>query len=155
MPRHFLDQRNREHGDAVLGPLALANDELAVRKIDILHPKAQALHEPHARAVQQLGHQGMRAFHPGEHRVRLEPRQDDGEPARFLGARDALHPRKVHAKYLAVEEQQRSKRLVLGGGRDVAIDGERREERGHMLRTKLARVAHPVEADVAAHPVLV
>jgi hypothetical protein len=46
-------QRARQHGDAILVSLALADDDQAALEVQILHPQAQALHFAHAGSVEQ------------------------------------------------------------------------------------------------------
>jgi hypothetical protein len=70
-----------------------------------------------------------------------------------LGANDVVEPRKLDAEHLAVEKQQGAQGLVLGGGRDLVVNGERRQERGDLGGAQLGGVALAVEEDVALDPV--
>src|SRR3989442_1864705 len=51
-----------------------------------------------------------------------------------------------------IEEQQRAQRLVLGRGRDLLADGERREKGTDFRGAHLRRMPLPVEKDVALDP---
>ena len=54
--------------------------------------------------------------------------QDDGQPPGTLRMHDAVEPRDLLTEHLAVQEQQRAQRLVLGGGRHLSLNSKRRQE---------------------------
>ena len=58
-----LGQALRQRHDAILLPLPVPHHDLVVRKIDILHAQPDAIHQAHARAVQQGRHESVRAMH--------------------------------------------------------------------------------------------
>ena len=53
----------REHRDAILTALTVPHDDLATRKLDVLHPEPDRLHQPQPCAVQQTREQPVHAFH--------------------------------------------------------------------------------------------
>lgn len=58
-----LDQALRQRHDTILLPLPVPHHDLVLRKIDILHAQPDAIHQAHARAVQQGRHESVRALH--------------------------------------------------------------------------------------------
>src|SRR6185503_6391964 len=84
---------------------------------------------------------------------RLGPRQHDGEAARRARTDDSRKPWKLHAQNPLVEKKQRRERLVLRGGGDVALIGERGEKGGHVGASQLAGMALAMEDHIPAHPV--
>jgi hypothetical protein len=76
----------------------VANDHLAPLQVQILHAQTDSFHEPHARAVEQSGHQPMHAFDMGEQRAHLRLREDGGQPARLLRALHVVQPRQFHPR---------------------------------------------------------
>jgi hypothetical protein len=103
---NFCVQRLRQHGHAVLAALAITHQHLAALKIDILDTQAHHLHQPHARAVQQAGHQAMRALHALQHSGHFRGGQHHRQTGRPLGAHHVLHPGQVLAQYLTIQKQQ-------------------------------------------------
>jgi hypothetical protein len=67
-------------------------------------------------------------------------------------AHDVVEPREVLFQHLAVEEEQRAQGLVLGGGGDLAVDGQRGQELRYVGSAHLERVALAVKKDVPAGP---
>jgi hypothetical protein len=145
--------RGRQHRHPVLVALAVADDDLVRGEVDVLHAQAAALQQAKSRAVQQERHEPWHAVEPLQDGANLVPRQHDGEVQGPLGANDVVEPRKLDSEHLAVEEEQGAQSLVLGGGRDLAVNGERRQERGDFGGAHLSRVALAVEEDVPLDPV--
>jgi hypothetical protein len=69
-----------------------------------------------------------------------------------LGTDDVVEPRQLLREHLAVEEEQRAQRLVLGGTGDMALDGQRGQEPRHLESTHLERVTLAMEEDEWAGP---
>jgi hypothetical protein len=65
---------------------------------------------------------------------------------------DVVESRELDAKHFAIEEEQGAHGLVLGGGRDLVLNGERGQEGGDLRGAHLSRVALAVEEDVALDP---
>jgi len=117
-----------QHGDAVLGALAVAHDQLAALEVDVLDTQPQPFHQPHARAVQQRSDEPGRAAGLVEQRANLAGRQHDRQAPVVLGADDLVEPRQLQSQRLLVEEEERRLGLVLRGRRDPPIGGQVREE---------------------------
>ena len=92
-----------------------------------------------------MGDDGV-GFLPGEHDGQL------GRPADSFHAGDVLQ---LLVEDLLVEKKERTKRLVLSGGGDMAVDGEMAEEGSDLFLAHLGGMALVVEEDVAADPVQV
>src|SRR5438128_10706168 len=78
--------------------------------------------------------------------------QDDWEPLAALGADHVVQPGHLDLQDLPVEKQQGAQRLVLRGGRNVVLHGQRAEELRDLDRSHLRRVALSVKYDVPANP---
>ena len=63
-----------------------------------------------------------------------------------------VQPRQGCLQHLAIQEQQRRQRLVLRGGSDIALARDVVEERGHLRRAHLPRVALPEKMYKAPDP---
>jgi len=71
-----LDETVGQDCDAVFSPLAVAYEDLAPVEVNILDPQPQALDQPKAGAVEQLGDQLIVAGHGSEHSLNLLLCQD-------------------------------------------------------------------------------
>jgi hypothetical protein len=71
---------------------------------------------------------------------------------RAARAHDAVERREVDLEDVAVEEEERSQRLVLRRGADALAHGEVREEGVDLGLAHLGGMALVVEEDVAARP---
>jgi len=92
----------------VLPALAFPDHDLGPCEIDILHPQAHTLHEPHPRPVEEADHQSHRAAQMPRESIR--PPRASGPSA---GARAASPTRRLRAtaklpEDLLVEEQDRT-----------------------------------------------
>lgn len=79
----------------------------------------------------------MRPRQVGEHPPDLLWREDDGDVAGTGRALELVEPREFDVERLAVEEEDGGEGLVLGGGRDAALGGQVREERGDLVTAEL------------------
>ena len=68
----------RKHGDAVLAPFAVANEDRVLLEIDVLHSQTKALHEPKARSIEKLRDQKRSSLHAAEDLLHLLPREHHG-----------------------------------------------------------------------------
>ena len=69
-----------------------------------------------------------------------------------LGPDDVVEPWELDAEHLAIEEEQGAQGLVLGGGSDFVVNGERGQEGGDLGGAHLSRVALAMEEDVTRDP---
>jgi len=75
-----------------------------------------------------------------QQRLRVGAAQHQRQWLRALGARHVVQPRELGVVDIAVEEQDRRQRLVLGAGADVARGGQVRKEVLDVRRLQLPRV---------------
>jgi hypothetical protein len=87
-----------------------------------------------------------------QHRAYLVPGEHRGNTPRALGPHRLLDARQLDLKHLAIQEEKRAERLVLGGRRHVSLDGEPGEECLDLARAHLARVPSAMVDDEAVHP---
>ncbi len=71
-------ERFGQHRHAVLCAFAISNCDLAAGKVNVLHPKPQAFHQPETCTVHERGHQPLVAVKLAQNRLHLLARQDDG-----------------------------------------------------------------------------
>ena len=119
----------REHRDPILGALAVPDDDEVRREVDVLDAEARAFEQAQAGAVEEQRHETGNAVEVLEDGPDLVAGHDDGQVLRAPGADEVVEPGQVLLEHLAVEEQQRPERLILGGGGDLPVDGQRGEER--------------------------
>ena len=105
-PQGF-DQRGRKHRDPVLRAFAVADRDLPVAEIHVLHPKREALSQPQPRAVEQARHQPLGPFKPRKQRSHLITSQHHRHSHRALCALDSLHPGQLDLEHLPIEEKKR------------------------------------------------
>jgi hypothetical protein len=110
----------REDGDTVLGALAVTDDDLTQRAVDVLDSQTAAFEQAQPRAIEEGGHEPGRAVQLGDDRAHLVASQHDGEAFRALGPNHAVEPGQVLMQDVAIEEEERAQRLVLGGGGNLA-----------------------------------
>jgi len=89
---------------------------------------------------------------PLEDGTDLVPRQHDGQVLEPLGPDNIVEPRELDAEHFAIEEEQGAQGLVLGGGRDLVVDGERCQEGADFGGAHLGGVALAVKEDVTLNP---
>jgi hypothetical protein len=84
------DELRREHRDAVLAALAVADHDRLAEEVEVLHADGDALADPHARAVHEARYERVLAVHAIEDRVDLGSFQDCRQPARPLRPDDVV-----------------------------------------------------------------
>jgi hypothetical protein len=70
----------RHHRDAVFGPFAIANDDLALGEVEVFDPQPHTFHQAQAAAVEQLGHQLVRTRQHADDGAGLLSGQNSGQP---------------------------------------------------------------------------
>jgi len=117
-------EHRRQHGDAILVTLATAHDDLVRREVHVLDAEAAAFEHAQTGAVEQARHQAGSTVEPLEHGAYLVTCEDDRQPLGAMGAHDAVQPGKVDREHVPIEKEERAQRLVLGGRRRAAVDGQ-------------------------------
>src|SRR5947209_490319 len=114
LPGQRLLGHYRQHRDAILGALTVANDDLVHREVDVLHSQAGALEQAQPGAVEQTGHEAWRPVQLGDDCANLVASQDNRQVLRSPRPNDVVEPGKLLMQDVAIEKQQRAQRLVLG-----------------------------------------
>jgi hypothetical protein len=128
MLRQVRLDRGRQHRDPILRPLAIADGDEVGREVDVLDAEARAFEQAQAGTVEEQGQEARDAVEVLEVGPDLVARHDDGQVLGPPGAHEVVEPGQVLLQHFAVEEQQRPQRLILGGGGDLALYGQRGEE---------------------------
>jgi len=102
-----LPQACRQHRNAVLPALAVADRDLLIIEIHVLDPELEAFAQPQTRSVQQTGHQPLRPVQAPKECPHLLDRQYHRHAHRALGTLDLVHPWQLQLEHRAVEKQQR------------------------------------------------
>ena len=127
-------QLGRQHGDPVLETLAVAHQDFATRKLDILDPQAQTFHQAQAGAIKQAGNQPMGTLQSLKQRPHLGPGQHHGQALGRAGLRHVIEPRQRDLKHFPVKKQKRTLGLILRRCRDIAGHRQMGEKRLHLDR---------------------
>ena len=141
-----------QHRHPVLGALAVADHDLSKAEIQVLDPQPYAFHQAHSGAVKQTGHQGVRALHAFEDDGNLGRRENGRQALRLLRPSHVVQPGQIDAEHLAVEKQQRRKRLILGCRRDATRDRQIGQEGLHLRPSHLARMLLAMEKNEPSNP---
>lgn len=152
MPLQRRRQGLREHRHPVLVPLPAAHGDLPARQIHVLHPQAQALHQPEPRAVEQRRHQERHTVQHAQDARHLLGREHHREPVPSLRADRMLRQCQRPPQHVPVQEEQRGQRLVLRRRRHPRAHGERGQESLDLGFPQLRRMAATVEDDEAPDP---
>jgi hypothetical protein len=141
-----------QRGGPIFVALAGTNRDLVAREVHVLHPEAQGLEETEPSSVQQGGDETVGASELSEDGADLVARQYHGQANGPLGTHDVVEPRQVLLQHISVEEEQRAQGLVLGGGGDLSVHGQRAEELRHLGAAHPEGMALVVKEDVPAGP---
>ena len=145
-------ERFRENGDAVLFALAIADEDLLVTKVDVLHPEANTVHQAQAGAIEQIGHEPVGAGHLGQDGLDFVAGEDDGQADGAFGAFDVIDPAEGMLQHSVIQKQQCAEGLILSGSGDLAVDGEMGQESADIIFPEFIRVLFAMEKDKAANP---
>jgi hypothetical protein len=128
------------------------HQDLVPVEVQVVDAEAQALHHPHAAAVQHQADEVIRAGQLGQQAGDLVPAQDHRQPLRPSRPDHPRDAARVDLQHLLVQEQQGAERLVLGRGADVPLHRQVRQESVDLRRPHLLRVALAVEEDEPPDP---
>jgi hypothetical protein len=131
---------------------AIAHHDLLITKVEILDPQTQAIHQPQARAVEQSGHEPEGLLQSLDQAGDFVLRENHGQFARSLGASELAEVAEVDLQYVFVQEDDGIERLILRGGRDVAIDCKVTQEAIDFCGSHLGWMPFAVEKDESADP---
>jgi len=147
----FLDLPGKK-GYAVLLTLTVPDQDLVPGKVDILDPKASALHQPQTRTIQKGNHQPRCPMKLVENRVDFLASQNDRQANGLLCSDHARQPFQLPSHDLPVKEEERTEGLVLCGSTHPLSDGKVGEKCGDFVLAHVAWVALAVEDDKPPDP---
>ena len=90
-------------------------------KVHVFHPQAHALHQSHAGAVLQTRQQSGNAIHLRQKAHHFVFGLHRWNAFGMLRPPNVVQPRQFDIQYFAVLKQQRTERLVVCGGRNLAL----------------------------------
>jgi hypothetical protein len=114
-------------------PLAAAHGDLVAVEVDVLDAQGQRLVDPQTRAVEQLTQEPEGRLQLVEQGAYGGAGEHGGEVFGAAGALEAVEGGHVDLEHLAVEKDQRAKRLVLRRGRGALAYGQVVEE-GRLIK---------------------
>jgi hypothetical protein len=129
------------------------NEQFHAGEIDVLDPQAQAVENPQPRPIQEKSHQARHAVKAAEHGTHFVAREDNRQPFRTFGADHAFNQARLDLEHISIKEEQCGERLILGGGRNVPVNGQMREKGVDLGGAHLQRVTFVVEEDEALDPI--
>ena len=147
--------RSGKHGHSILGPFAVANDDLMPRELDILHAQAQAFDDAHPGAVEEAPDELGGSMQTVEHTGDLVTRQHHGKPSRRLGLLDVVEPRQLDAQHVLAHERQRALGLILRRRRHPLLHRQVRQECLDLGRRHRVGVPLAMEKGEAFNPIKV
>jgi hypothetical protein len=137
---------------AIFGPFALAHNQLALSEVQIFDPQAEALKQAQATAIEQTGHQVVRAGKRRKHRTSLLATQYGGQIGGTFRVRDRQILAQRLQQYFTIEEEQRTQGLVLGRSRNLTFHRKMGKKRAHFSGSKLTGMARAMKEDKATNP---
>jgi hypothetical protein len=145
------DQAGGQHGDPIVQAFAIPPDDLPLGAIEVFDAQPQTLHEPHARAIEYLGHQGM-----GPERAPMTCRTS--AVVRTVGRRVGLWARMASmgpssgCLNTSRERNSRALRAWFGGGSDLLLHREVGQTRLDVRGSHLLGMARVVEEHAPFDP---
>lgn len=109
----FLDI-SREDGASVLGPLAASDDDAAMAKVDVLHPKLDALTDAQTATVTEAGHELEFSVQLSQDSFDFRDGEDGGHVVGPAGAGKLPNVTQGHLENVGIDKDQSVESLVLG-----------------------------------------
>ena len=113
---------------SILPTLPRSHEDFTTRKVDVFHPELQALQQPEPTSIKEQRSDRGRSAQLPKDRPHFVPGQDLRDPTVALRPNRPVGDRQRGPKHIAIQEEQRRQRLVLGGRRNPVIDGKAGEE---------------------------
>jgi hypothetical protein len=139
------------HSDAILLPFAVTYDDLSRFEIQVFDAQPTAFENTQPRSVHQRSHERGGPRHAVEDGVDFAARQHQWQTGWAFSARK-LQLVELAAQNVAVQEQERRKRLALGRGTDFASGRQVRHECGNLGFAHAVWVAFVEKEDKAFDP---
>jgi hypothetical protein len=147
-----LDQSLGQDRDAVPPGLRISDKDLVEAEVDVFDAEADAFREAEAATIEELGHEPVGRWEGVDEEGHFAASEDGGEAFGAAGADGVDHFVDRCSQDGPEEEQDCAEGLVLGGGGDLAFDGEVREESADVGGAEVAWEAAAVEENEAADP---
>jgi len=113
-----------ERDDAVFAAFGVVDGDGAVAEVDVLDAEAKAFHDAEAGAVEELGGEFPGVVEEVEHGADLVAGEHGGRAAAAGGGGIQVQGDFFMTEDVAKEEDEGVERLFLGGGGDLAFQGE-------------------------------
>ena len=134
---------------------AIEGQDRSSFEIHVLGPELKGFGNTRACAVQKLREQSMLAVHEREYSSDFIDREHDRQVPLSARAADLRHPRQLFSQHLAVEKEERRKRLLVSRCRQVALVRKPGEKRLDLRSAQCLRMAQAIESNKHAYPVYV
>ena len=128
-----------ERDEAVFAAFGVVDGNGAVAEVDVLYAEAKAFHDAEAGAVEELGGEFPGVFEEFEHGTNFVAGEYGGRATGSGGRAIEVQREFGVAEDVAEEEDESVERLLLGGGGDLAFQGEDLDVRGDGGRADLGR----------------
>jgi hypothetical protein len=143
----------RQYSNPLAHSLAFAHGNLAVPKIDVLYTQPKTFQQAQTASVEELRHQTVIAFQPGEDATCFDRGKNDRQ---FGRTPDTLHSRdeiEFPVEDLLIEKKQGAQRLILGGSCHLSFNREVAEEGSNLRFAHFVGVALAMKEDEAPDPI--
>ena len=152
-PQRPLDPSGQQ-ASPVLAALAIAHGDGISRKIEILDPQTQGLHQAQATAIHQLRHQLVHPIHAIQHLPHLRLCHHHRQPSLLPGPHHPLQFQ-IPAQQLLVEKQQGRQGLILGGCTHLSLHRQVGEKGIDLRATHLPGMPQAMKAQEPSQPLLI
>jgi hypothetical protein len=139
----------RQEGGSVFGAFASSDDDLVPFEVDVFDAQGEALEEPQATSVEEIGDEAKGGFHLFQELANLFAREDFGQVGGSFGA---FEPMNVDLEDFFVQEEDSAQRLVLSGGGGASFIREVIEEGCDFGSSHPPRVSPAMKADELEDP---
>ena len=100
------------------------NSENPGVEVKILHPQLQTFKQPESAAIKQFDHKIIRILEMLQNRLYFLSGKDHRNILRFLRPGNVLVISEILFERMPEKKKQRIESLILGGGRDMALNSE-------------------------------
>ena len=121
-------------------------------EVHVLDAKAHRFEDAETAAIHQERDQARHPPELGDHAAGFIARQDDGHVLRPPCEHHAVDLGQRGSQHLAIEEQDRRRRLVLGARRHPAVHRQSRQKMTNVRDAELQGMAAPAGDDEATNP---
>ena len=153
MQAKVCNQDVGQHRHPVILAFSIADDNLAVVKVQIFHPQADDFHQTESAAIHDLCHELVDAVHVCNHCFRLSPGKNGGNAFRLGRANwDQGRIIQLDVENLTVEKENCADRLVLGGSSDTSLIRQRRDKVVDLCHAHVTRMTLLMVQDKLSDP---